>query len=146
MRTLWRKNLKFHRLWQIIAFFLHHIAKAHEFSSILALSPPPFNPPLKKALLRRGRWSFFLQLACKKRSSYYYYFFFVHFFLFLAISKKLKQLFHKTFTQDGAYQDPLQCSFWWRFRWLSWLGGHFVENHQMGITLRFTIRIDHMIA
>ena len=66
MRTLWRKNLKFHRLWQISAFSLHK-AKAHEFSSILALPPP--TPLLKKALLRRGRWSFFLQLACKKRSS-----------------------------------------------------------------------------
>ena len=81
MRTLWRKNLKFHRLWQIIAFSLHHKAKAHEFSSILALPPPPPPPThthththtqtpfFKKALWRRGRWSFFLQLACKKRSS-----------------------------------------------------------------------------
>ena len=38
------KNLKFHRLWQIIAFSLHHKAKAHEFSSILALTPPPLPP------------------------------------------------------------------------------------------------------
>ena len=50
MRTLWQKILKFHRLWQIIAFSLHHKAKAHEFSSILALTPPPPppNPPFKR--------------------------------------------------------------------------------------------------
>ena len=35
MRTLWQKTLKFHRLWPIIVFSLHHKAKAHEFSSIL---------------------------------------------------------------------------------------------------------------
>ena len=70
MRTLWRKKLKFHRLWQIIAFSLHHKAKAHEFSSILAQPPPP--NPLLENLLRRRRWSFFLQLACKKRSSLFW--------------------------------------------------------------------------
>ena len=59
---------KFHRLWQIIVSRLCHKAKAHEFSFILALAPTP--PLWKHALLRRGRWSFFLPLACKKRSSF----------------------------------------------------------------------------
>ena len=39
------EKLKIYRLWQIIAFRLLHKAKAHEFSSILALTPPP--PPCK---------------------------------------------------------------------------------------------------
>ena len=53
IRTLWLKNLKFHRLWEIIAFSLHHKAKAHEFSSILALPPPPLNPPFKKSTFKK---------------------------------------------------------------------------------------------
>ena len=47
------------------------------------------------------------------------------FLFFCTISRKLKQLFQKTFTQDGAYQDPLQCTFWWRCKRPSWLGGPF---------------------
>ena len=39
-----KKPAKFHRLWQIIVFRLRHKAKAHEFSSILALAPPPRQP------------------------------------------------------------------------------------------------------
>ena len=55
-------------------------------------------------------------------------------------------LFHQTFTQDEAYQDMGLYSFWWQFMWPSWLGDQFAEKHQMGITLRLTVRIDHMIA
>ena len=52
----------------------------------------------------------------------------------------------KTFTKYGAYDDLVLYCFSWHFRQPSWFGGHFVENHYMGITLRFTIRIGHMIA
>ena len=107
LSNLWgrydKKTLKFHRLWQIIAFSLHHKAKAHEFSSILALPLPP--PPLKTALLRRGRWSFFLQLARKKGSSFFFCIY-SHYRFIKKTWRSPSRAKHSSF----ALPNPLSCS------------------------------------
>ena len=128
MRTLWPKNLKFHRLWQMITFRLLHKAKAHGFSSILALPypPPPTHTqtPFIKNTFKKREVKLLFTACLKKRSSFF--------------------LLHQTVLSNlwGRYdQKKLKFHRWWQiiaFSLLhkakcSWLQFHVVsEGNAMG--------------